>query len=249
MSRVTRPGLRSAVGAAAAVAAVLGGAAPLLGAGEISIRINGGRVTLLATDAPLAAVLEEWSRVGDTRFVGAEPLHGELITLHLVDASEPEAIRLLLRSAAGYVAAPRRTRGSGVSRYDRVTIMATRGTSSGPVRTETAIRGAGAAAAGAPTASNPPGASAQAPALVRMEELQRLLDPAFDPARAAVEAPAPVDRDELQRLLDAASDSASAPAEAAPAPTPVVTTPFPGVGADPGTSPLPERWRRMLRRR
>ena len=248
MSRVTRSGLRSAVGAAAAVAAVLGGAAPLLGAGEISIRINGGRVTLLATDAPLAAVLEEWSRVGDTRFVGAEPLHGELITLHLVDAPEAEAIRFLLRSAAGYVAAPRRSRGSGVSRYDRVTIMATRGTSSAPVRAETAVRG-GAAAAVAPAASDPTRASAEAPALVPMEELQRLLDPAFDPARAAVEAPAPVDRDGLQRLLDAASDSASAPAEAAPAPTPVVTTPFPGIGADPGTSPLPERWRRMLRRR
>ena len=248
MSRVTRPGLRSAVGAAAAVGAMLAGAATLLGAGEISIRMDGGRVTLLATDAPLGAVLAEWSRVGDTRFVGAEPLHGELITLHLVDASEPDAIRLLLRSAAGYVAAPRRTRGSGVSRYDRVTIMATRGTSSRSARAETAVRG-GAAAAGAPSASNPPGASAQAPALVRMEELQRLLDPAFDPARAAVEAPAPVDRDELQRLLDAASDPGSAPAEAAPAPTPVVTTPFPGVGADPGTSPLPERWRRMLRRR
>ena len=101
---------------------------PLLGAGEIRMAIDGGRVTLSATEAPLADVLAEWSRVGGTRFVGAETLSRETVTLRLVDADEADAIRLLLRAAAGYVAAPRRTGVAGAARYDRVTILAARRT-------------------------------------------------------------------------------------------------------------------------
>ena len=101
---------------------------PLLGAGEIRMAIDGGRVTLSATEAPLADVLAAWSRVGGTRFVGAETLGRETVTLRLVEADEADAIRLLLRAAAGYVAAPRRAGAAGAARYDRVTILAARRT-------------------------------------------------------------------------------------------------------------------------
>ena len=78
------------------------------GADEIELRIDGGRVTLIVTDAPLPAVLAAWARVGHTRVVGAEALADATVTLHLVDVAEAEALRILLRPAIGYVAAPRR---------------------------------------------------------------------------------------------------------------------------------------------
>ena len=218
--------LRPAAGAVIAVVLATAVAMPLVGAGEISISIDAGRVTLIATDAPLADILDEWSRTGETRFVGAEAIGGELITLHLVDTVEAEALRLLLRSAAGYVAAPRRAGASGLSRYDRVTVLATRGTSApAPVRSASPIPGNGGDSAALPPANDPTGAATEPPALVSMEELQRLLDAA-------------------------AADRASSPSEAASAPptAPVVATPFPGIGADPGSLPLPDRWRRVRRR-
>ena len=69
------------------------------------------------------------------------------------------------------------------------------------------------------------------------------------PGVAAGEIRISMDRGrELQRLLDAAADAGSAPPDAAPPAPAVVSTPFPGIGADPGSSPLPERWRRDRRR-
>ena len=215
MGNTTHSRYPAAAGALAAVVVAATAAAPLLGAGEVTISMERGRVTLIATDARLADVLDEWSRVGETRFVGAEEIGGEPVTLYLVDTPEMEAIHLLLRSAAGYVAAPRRAGASGASRYDRVTILATRDTSV-PARTGAAVPAQGESV----TARSSP------PALVSMEELQRLLD-----ATAANPASTPPD------------------AEAEAPDIPVVMTPFPGIGADPGSSPLPERWRRDRRRR
>ena len=223
MGTLIRSRFRAAAGTLLAVVLAVVGS-PLPGAGEIRISMDRGRVTLVATDAPLADVIAEWSRVGDMRFVGAETLGGEAITLHLIDAAEGDAIRLLLRSAAGYVAAPRRPGAPGAARYNRVTILAPGGTSApARIRPAAPVRG-GAVAAAVPAADDPSRPSSEAPALVRMEELQRLLDAA-------------------------ATDASGAPPGAAPDPpaAPVVTTPFPGVGSDPGSSPLPERWRRDRR--
>lgn len=193
----TRRACRRAAAAAMITAVVV---APLLATGEIRLAIDGGRVTLSATEAPLAAVLAEWSRLGGTRFVGAETLGGETVTLHLVDADEAEAIRLLLRSAVGYVAAPRRKEAPGAARYDRVTILATR-TTRAPAVTNAAASRPRAADGGAPVA-----AGAAPTGLLQMEDLQRLLDAA------------------------ATANSASTPPESATAQdVPVRMTPFPGI--------------------
>lgn len=102
MGKTTGFNFRAAVRTAIAFGLASSMASPaLFGADEIQFGIDGGRVTLVATDAPLADVLAEWARVGDTRFVGAEPIGGERITLHLTNAPEADAIRLVLRAAAG----------------------------------------------------------------------------------------------------------------------------------------------------
>ena len=179
-------GLRFRAATTAAISVVVGAgvaAMPLFGADEIHFGIDGGRVTLVATDAALTDVLAEWSRVGDTRFVGVEPIGGERVTLHLTDAPEAEAIRLVLRAAAGYVAAPRRAGNPGSSRYDRVTILATR-TAPGGTRAPAQAPARSAAAADA----TGPGAAAS-PGLLPMEDLQRLLDATS--GRPASQPPAP----------------------------------------------------------
>ena len=227
MREVLRRALRAAAGRAAvalsAVALAASAGARLDAAGEISITLDRGRVTLVATGARLADVLAEWSRVGDTRFEGAEALGGEPITLRLVDAPEADALHLLFRAAVGYVAAPRPPGAAGASRYDRITVLAVRGTALPPVPEGGRARG-GAAASAAEGADDPTRSPAEAPVAVRMEELQRLLD-------AAAAAPA------------------ATPGEETPPAVPVVATPFPGIGGDPGSPRLPERWRRNRPRR
>ena len=181
MREVLRRALRAAAGRAAvalsAVALAASAGARLDAAGEISITLDRGRVTLVATGARLADVLAEWSRVGDTRFEGAEALGGEPITLRLVDAPEADALHLLFRAAVGYVAAPRPPGAAGASRYDRITVLAVRGTALPPVPEGGRARG-GAAASAAEGADDPTRSPAEAPVPVRMEELQRLLDAA-----------------------------------------------------------------------
>ncbi|MBI1872577.1 MAG: hypothetical protein HYZ58_07630 [Acidobacteria bacterium] len=109
------------VGALVAVALL---ASPAM-AGEIRLEMRDGRVTLDVRDATLQEVLAEWARVGNTRIVNAEKLLGDRVTLQLADVPEMRALEIVLRSAAGFVAAPRPAGQSGVSRYDRILVMAT----------------------------------------------------------------------------------------------------------------------------
>lgn len=204
MGTVTRSGFDGVTGAILAAVGVAAVAAPLLATGEIRISMDGGRVTVIATEARLADVLAEWTRVGATRFVGSEAIGEETITLHLVDADEEEAIRLLLHAAAGFVAASRPAGGSGASRFDRVTILARRAASEPALVIPAPLEQEATIAAPVPVGG---ARTPEQPALVSMEDLQRLLDAAA--ANAG----------------DASSDAPAVPA--------VMTTPFPGVVADP----------------
>ncbi len=102
------------------------GAAPVVSADELEFAIGGGRVTVIAAGVPLGDILAAWERAGSTRFVGAEAVGAVPVSLHLVDVAEREALRLLLRPAAGYLAARRAAHDSGASIYDRVKIRASR---------------------------------------------------------------------------------------------------------------------------
>ena len=94
-----------------------------MAADGLELSFNEGRVTIVATDVPVATILAEWARVGDTQFVDADILSGPPLSLQLVDVSEAEALRVLLRSATGYLAAPRSARSPQGSSFDRVLIM------------------------------------------------------------------------------------------------------------------------------
>ena len=199
MNSTNRTGRRATVGVLVAATMAAAGETPSLDADEIRVVIAGGRVTLSVTEAPLAEVLAEWSRVGGTRFVGADTLR-ETVTLRLVDADEADALRLVLRSAAGYVAASRR-RGGGGAYYDRVTILAAGATPAQPVAEPMAQQRPD------PVPASPPAGIGAPAGLVSMEELQRLLDATAAAANGGTPADSPVS-----------------------AATPVQITPVPGVG-------------------
>jgi hypothetical protein len=111
-----------------AIAAALAGstlvAAPAT-AQTLKLTMGNGRVTLVAHEAPLRQVLDEWARVGNTRIVNGDKLFGPPLTLELIDVPEGRALDLVLRQAAGYMAAPRPQGAAGVSLYDRIMILPT----------------------------------------------------------------------------------------------------------------------------
>lgn len=95
-----------------------------LDAKELQLAIKDGRVTLVARDVPLSEILAEWARVGQTTIVDGDKLTGPAVTLELVDVTEAQALQTLLRSASGYLAAPRRPGVPGTSYFDRILILA-----------------------------------------------------------------------------------------------------------------------------
>ena len=94
-------------------------------AAEVRLEIAAGLVTLDAVNAPLREILAEWERVGGTRIVNAERVAGPPVTLQLQRVPEQQALAVLLRSVAGYLAAPRRAGAPGASQYESVMILAT----------------------------------------------------------------------------------------------------------------------------
>lgn len=94
-------------------------------AGPVTVRFEGGYVSVSARSASLRDVLAEWTRQGQTRFVNTEKVGGALVTIELVHVPEKQALEVLLRSVAGYVAAPRSSMAGGVSVFDRIVVMPT----------------------------------------------------------------------------------------------------------------------------
>ena len=94
-------------------------------AGELRLSMSNGRVTLIAHDVTVREILAEWARVGQAKIVNAEKLTGGPVTIELTDVPEARALDTVLRSAAGYVMAPRTAAAPGPSLYDRILILAT----------------------------------------------------------------------------------------------------------------------------
>lgn len=129
----------------AILAALAGGLSVPASAGDLKLTMQDGRVTLIADNVPLRQILQEWARIGQAQIVNADKLTGPAVTLQIVNAPERDVLDILLRSAAGYIAAPRPTMVANAAVYDRVTIMAT---SRPPAAT--------AATASVPTFQRPP---------------------------------------------------------------------------------------------
>lgn len=138
---------------AAVVVAAVGGP---VAADDLELSFSAGRVTVVAAAVPLLAILDEWARLGDTRFVAADGLSARPVSVRLVDVPEREALRVLLRAAGGYIAESRSASQPGVSAFERVLVMTGAGRRAAP----------GGFLAGAPQSAPPlamPGGAAAPP--------------------------------------------------------------------------------------
>jgi hypothetical protein len=95
---------------------------------EVRLTIHDGLVSLNAEDATLRQILAEWGRVGQTKIVNGDRVPGGPLTLQFTDVPEAQALEMLLRTVSGYLAAPRATAQSSVSRFDRIVVMPTAAT-------------------------------------------------------------------------------------------------------------------------
>jgi preprotein translocase subunit SecG len=104
---------------------------------DVRLSLNQGEVNLLARQATLQEILDEWTKVAGTTFVALDQLPSEQIDVDLRGVSEREALDLLLRWASGYVIAPRAAGAPIQSQFGSVVIV---GKSSAPGRTVVASR-------------------------------------------------------------------------------------------------------------
>ena len=98
-------------------------AAPV-GAQQLKVSFNEGLVSVDANAVSVRQILNEWAKQGGTKVVGVERITGAPLTIKLIDVPESKALEVILRSVAGYMAAPRAA-GTGASMYDRILVMAT----------------------------------------------------------------------------------------------------------------------------
>src|SRR5215212_4124881 len=87
---------------------------------DVRITMANGNVTMSAKDATIRQILAEWARVGQTQMVNVERLSGGPVSLELTNVPEAQALDTVLRSAGGYLAAPRATPLPNASLYDRI---------------------------------------------------------------------------------------------------------------------------------
>ncbi len=175
----------------ATICVALALAAPVSAADDLELSIQDGRVTIRAQQVSIKAILAEWGRVGHTRIIDADGLVDEVVTLELVNVPEAQALRTLLRDAAGYLAAPRAALLEGGSRFDRILVMAeTKGAAtrqvSGVPGTRPAPPRVSPAAAGGSLNVAPSGGRGRAPFTAtaaqqqQLEQLQQLLQQSDD---------------------------------------------------------------------
>jgi len=107
-----------------AVPILLGACCLPASATDVKVLFHNGVVTVVATDASPRQILAEWARAGRTQVLNAEKLAAGPVTLQLVDVPESQAIETVLRSASGYIVAPRAQAAAGQSMYDRILILA-----------------------------------------------------------------------------------------------------------------------------
>ncbi len=96
---------------------------PVAAFADVAMTMANGKVTIVARGATPRQILVEWARLGQTRIVNLDRVPGGPDTFELRDVPEAKALAIVLRAAAGYIAAPRPMGVPGASLYDRIMIM------------------------------------------------------------------------------------------------------------------------------
>jgi len=234
-----------ALRAVAAIVFLCASAAPSAAQQPVKLLFSGGQVTLVASNAPVRAILAEWARLGGATVVNGERVAGPPVTLELTNVSERQALDVVLRGVAGYMLAPRRPGSKGVSAFDRIVILPTSAAPRNPPPTAAAMAGPRPILPRPAIIARPPEPALDAPAESPIEEVPADEEPVVNvpviTSPVPRVAPPVVVRPGVETEDDAQSDGTEEP-ETAPAPTP--SNPFGvpvGSSATPGViSPAPK---------
>lgn len=90
---------------------------------DVRLTMADGQVWLSAKNATVPQILAEWARVGQTRIVNGERVMGAPLTIELTNMPEAQALDIILRSAGGYLLAPRSSAAPHASRFDRILVL------------------------------------------------------------------------------------------------------------------------------
>ena len=91
----------------------------------VTVTFHAGRVTLTATDAPAADVLQEWARIGKVEVSGAEPLSMRRVTLNLADVEEQKALEQIVGAGYGFLGIGKSDPLPDTSHFGRLIIVST----------------------------------------------------------------------------------------------------------------------------
>lgn len=102
----------------------------------LELTFDNGLVTLVARGVTVPEIMGEWQRKGGSRMINAEKIIGGPVSYEFHNVPETVVLQSLLRSAAGFIAAPRRAGGpTGSSMIEQVMILAVSRPTAGAVVT------------------------------------------------------------------------------------------------------------------
>jgi hypothetical protein len=109
----------------------------------LTLEIQDGRVSLDARDVTVEQILDRWAAVTGATIVGAGRLSTDIVTLALVDESERDALRLILRQTGGYILGIAADARPGAPRIDRIFVLDRASPPTLDARTRPSMRAAG----------------------------------------------------------------------------------------------------------
>jgi hypothetical protein len=89
---------------------------------DVQIAFANGRVTLSVADAPVAAILAEWARVGQSEIIGIDTLESRRITISLSEVTESQALAAILGDGVGFVSSLKRSSVTNQSRLASIRV-------------------------------------------------------------------------------------------------------------------------------
>ena len=99
---------------------------PPLSAGAqqpIELTFKDGRVWLASHGATVRQILQEWERRSGATIVNGQAVEDDPLTIELDGVTERQALDVILRHTAGYIAAARQRRDDTGSTIDRIIIL------------------------------------------------------------------------------------------------------------------------------
>jgi hypothetical protein len=107
----------------------------------VKLEFHDGQVNLTTQNASVRAILAEWARLGGTQVVNADRVSGPPLTLQLNNVSETQALDIIMRGNAGYIAGLRAATAvpGARSALDRILVVPTAGSAIPPAAPRPAV--------------------------------------------------------------------------------------------------------------